>query len=108
MKSQIHPQWFDAKVTCACGNSFVVGSTIPEFKVEICSQCHPFYTGQMKYIDTAGRVDAFKARLANAKGSSLTKSEKRAQKREKKRLEEESRPETLEELRKELAKTKAK
>lgn len=63
MKSGIHPEYYQAKVTCACGNSFVVGSTIPELKVEICNQCHPFYTGKQKFIDTAGRIDRFKARL---------------------------------------------
>lgn len=104
MKAQIHPQWYQAEVTCACGNKFTVGSTVPEIKVEICSNCHPFYTGQMKYIDTAGRVEAFKARLKNASGKSVTKSQKRALKREKKLQEEQSRPESLAELRKQVSK----
>lgn len=66
MKPNIHPEYFQAKVTCACGNSFVVGSTMPEIKVEICSNCHPFYTGKQKFIDTAGRIDRFKARVKAA------------------------------------------
>lgn len=63
MKKEIHPEFNkDAKVTCACGASFNVGSTKKEIEVEICSQCHPFYTGQEKVVDTAGRVEKFKAR----------------------------------------------
>ena len=61
MKKDIHPQYFaGAKATCACGNTFTVGSTKPELNVEICSACHPFYTGKEKLIDTAGRVDRFR------------------------------------------------
>jgi large subunit ribosomal protein L31 len=66
-KKDIHPQYFpDAKVKCACGNTFTVGSTKPEIRVEICSKCHPFYTGEEKLIDTAGRVEKFKSRRAKA------------------------------------------
>ena len=61
MKKEIHPKYYpQAKVKCACGNSFTVGSTAPEINVEICSKCHPFYTGKDKIIDTAGRVERFK------------------------------------------------
>ncbi len=61
MKKDIHPEYYpNAKVTCACGNSFTVGSTVKEINVEICSACHPFYTGKQKLIDDAGRVDRFK------------------------------------------------
>lgn len=68
MKTAIHPKYFPkAKVTCACGAEFVVGSTVESFAVEICSQCHPFYTGTEKVLDTAGRVDKFKKRQAAAK-----------------------------------------
>ena len=103
MKAQIHPTWYpDAKVTCACGNSFVVGATVPEIRVEVCYNCHPFYTGQMKYVDTAGRVDAFKTKLSKASGKVISKSEKRRIKKVKKIERELERPETLEELRKEL------
>ena len=67
MKTDIHPQYYiDAKVSCACGNKFTVGSTMKEIKVEICSACHPFFTGNEKVLDTAGRVERFKARSARA------------------------------------------
>jgi len=78
MKKDIHPQYYPkAKVKCACGATFTVGSTKPEIQIEICSQCHPFYTGKEKLIDTAGRVEKFKARRAKAKVSTkLRKSTK--------------------------------
>lgn len=64
MKKDIHPKYYNnAKVKCACGNSSTVGSTVPEINVEICSKCHPFFTGKDKVIDTAGRVERFKKRL---------------------------------------------
>ena len=67
MKTEIHPQYYtDAKVTCSCGNKFTVGSTQKEIHVEICSACHPFFTGNEKVIDAAGRVERFKARKAAA------------------------------------------
>jgi len=67
MKKNIHPKYYPkAKVTCSCGNTFEVGSTEPEIRVEVCSACHPFYTGSTKLIDTAGRVDKFQARLKKA------------------------------------------
>ncbi|MDP3963572.1 MAG: 50S ribosomal protein L31 [bacterium] len=66
MKSAIHPQYYpDAKITCACGNVFTVGATKPAYDVEICSACHPFYTGKEKVIDTAGRVERFRRRVAH-------------------------------------------
>lgn len=65
MKTDIHPKYHtNADVTCACGNTFQVGSTREKINVEICSSCHPFYTGNEKIIDTAGRVEKFKARQA--------------------------------------------
>lgn len=65
MKKEIHPQYYpDAKVTCACGNIFKVGSTVKEIHVEICSMCHPFYTGKQKLIDTSRRVEKFQERMA--------------------------------------------
>lgn len=68
MKSDIHPTYFsDAKITCACGNVIQGGGTKKEMSVEICGACHPFYTGKEKIIDTAGRVEKFKARVAKAK-----------------------------------------
>ena len=72
---------------------------MPEIKVEVCYNCHPFYTGQMKYVDTAGRVEAFKARQAGATQKVLSKVERRRIKREKRIREEAERPESLEELR---------
>ena len=64
MKKNIHPKYYEnAKVKCACGNQFTVGATVPEIKVEICSNCHPFYTGKGKLVDTKGRVERFKKRL---------------------------------------------
>lgn len=68
MKKDIHPQYNkDTKVTCACGNTFQIGSTAEKIEVEVCSACHPFYTGNEKVIDTAGRVEKFKTRMAKAK-----------------------------------------
>ncbi len=65
MKKGIHPKYNDkAAVTCACGATFPVGSSMDKIDVEICSQCHPFYTGNEKVLDTAGRVDRFKKRAA--------------------------------------------
>jgi len=67
MKKDIHPQYHPkTKVTCSCGNSFEVGSTTENIHVEVCSACHPFYTGNQKFIDTAGRVDKFQARVKKA------------------------------------------
>jgi large subunit ribosomal protein L31 len=68
MKKGIHPKYNNkSEVTCACGATFPVGSTMDKIKVEICSQCHPFYTGNEKVLDTAGRVDRFKKRALSAK-----------------------------------------
>lgn len=70
MKADTHPKYFaGATVTCACGRSFNVGSTEEKLEVEICSACHPFYTGNEKILDAAGRVEKFKARRAAAKKS---------------------------------------
>ena len=74
MKKDIHPKYYDkAKVTCSCGNNFEVGSTEPELKVEVCSACHPFYTGTAKFIDTAGRVDKFRSRVKKAEEMKIKK-----------------------------------
>ena len=62
MKQDIHPEYVPCTVRCACGETFVTGSTKPEMRVEICSKCHPFYTGKQKLVDTGGRVDRFKKR----------------------------------------------
>ena len=63
MKEKIHPKYVQATVTCACGNSFSTGSTKPVLKVEVCSKCHPFFTGEQRIMDTAGRVERFKRRF---------------------------------------------
>lgn len=63
MKAGIHPKYVEATVTCACGNTFTVGSTKPVLKVDVCSKCHPFYTGQQRILDTAGRVERFRRRF---------------------------------------------
>jgi large subunit ribosomal protein L31 len=63
MKAKIHPEYYtDATVTCSCGNTFTTGSTRKTMKVDLCSKCHPFFTGEQKIIDTAGRVERFKRR----------------------------------------------
>lgn len=68
MKKDIHPQYFEkAKVTCACGNAFTVGSTLESIAVEVCSNCHPFYTGKEKIMDKVGRVQKFRKRLSQKK-----------------------------------------
>jgi large subunit ribosomal protein L31 len=67
-KTNIHPQYYDdAKVTCACGNTFTTGSTQPTIKVELCAKCHPFFTGQQKFVDTLGQVDRFQKKQEVAK-----------------------------------------
>jgi large subunit ribosomal protein L31 len=63
MKSKIHPTWYtDAVVTCSCGNTFTTGSTQKTIAVDICSACHPFYTGEMRFVDVQGRVEKFQAK----------------------------------------------
>ncbi len=86
MKSSIHPQFYtNATVTCACGNTFTTGSTVQSLHTEICSSCHPFYTGKQKLIDTAGTVDKFKKRTATAAQLKAAATPKKARKpREKK------------------------
>ena len=64
MKKNIHPKYVETQVTCGCGNKFVTISTRPELKVDICSVCHPFYTGKLKFVDTAGRIEKFKNKFS--------------------------------------------
>jgi large subunit ribosomal protein L31 len=59
MKEKIHPKYVECKVSCGCGNAFTTRSTVPEIHVEICSACHPFFTGNQKFVDTAGRIEKF-------------------------------------------------
>jgi large subunit ribosomal protein L31 len=64
MKPEVHPNWFpEAVVTCQCGNTWTTGATVPEIRTEICSNCHPFFTGEQRIVDTEGRVDKFMKRL---------------------------------------------
>lgn len=68
MKQGIHPTWYpEAKVTCACGNTFTTGSTLENIRVEICSACHPFFTGQQRFVDTLGQVERFQKKAEEAK-----------------------------------------
>jgi len=84
MKSDIHPTYYPkAKVSCACGHSFEVGSTKEEIHVEICSACHPFYTGEEKVIDTAGRVEKFKSRRTIAEDKQTIMKEREVRRKEK-------------------------
>lgn len=79
MKSSVHPTYFpEAKIICACGATFVTGSTLPEIRVEICSQCHPFYTGKQKLVDTARRVEKFTERTAKKTAMAKTQGSKKA------------------------------
>ena len=91
MKKDIHPEYKEAKVSCACGNTFTVGSTKNEIKVELCSNCHPFYTGKQKLVDTAKRVEKFQSKLQSKEALSKArkgKKVKRAARAEKKAAEE--------------------
>lgn len=89
MKKDTHPEYFkDAKISCACGNIMTVGSTKKEIKVELCSNCHPFYTGKQKIVDTARRVEKFAKRLekkktagAIRKGKKVKRAERAAKKK---------------------------
>lgn len=85
MKKNIHPKYHVAKVTCACGNTFEVGSTEPVLRIELCSSCHPFYTGKQKFVDTARRVEKFKEKaVAAAKTTGArTKSDKEKERKAK-------------------------
>lgn len=98
MKQDIHPKYYKgATVTCACGNTFVTGSTVPEIRVEICSACHPFYTGKQKLVDTEKRVEKFERRREAAKRVAELKAkkekERKAQEKKEKRI-----PKTLKEI----------
>ncbi|HEX21223.1 MAG TPA: 50S ribosomal protein L31 [Actinobacteria bacterium] len=90
MKSGIHPDYVESKVTCSCGESFTTRATVPELRVEICSKCHPFYSGKQKLVDAGGRVERFqkkygKQALADnrAKAKIKKESKKEPEEREK-------------------------
>ena len=69
MKQRIHPNYVDATVICSCGNTFETRSTADELRVELCSECHPFYTGKQKLVDTGGRIDRFERRYGKRRKS---------------------------------------
>ena len=75
MKDKIHPEYMDCVVTCACGNTFTTRSTVPQLNIEICGNCHPFYTGKQKFVDTAGRVEKFQKRYGWGVGTEREKKE---------------------------------
>lgn len=92
MKADIHPKYYpQAQVNCNCGNTFTTGSTQEVIHIDVCSKCHPFYTGQQKFVDTVGRIDRFKQKQEKAKKQIAKKI---AQEKEK----EEYRPRTLKEM----------
>ncbi|MFK7735507.1 MAG: 50S ribosomal protein L31 [Pirellulaceae bacterium] len=76
MKADIHPDYQETNVTCGCGNSFTTRSTRSELKLDICNACHPFYTGKLKFVDTAGRIDKFQKKFAAGTYASLQKPKK--------------------------------
>lgn len=97
MKAAIHPTWHeDARVTCACGNTFTVGASKAEIRVDICSKCHPFFTGEMKFVDTMGRVERFQKKQEEAKTKSAAFAEKKKKKAE--RQEQLRNPKSLREM----------
>lgn len=107
MKTSIHPTWYsDCKITCVCGNTFTTGSTKPEVRVDICSACHPFFTGQQRFVDTQGKVELFnKAReISQVKRAERVKIlENRASKVQKEKSEKPSLKDLLLQARKQTA-----
>ena len=73
MKADIHPAYYETQVSCGCGNSFTTRSIRKELKLDICSACHPFYTGKLKFVDAAGRIEKFKTKFATSGYASLGK-----------------------------------
>jgi large subunit ribosomal protein L31 len=80
MKEKIHPKYYETTVTCGCGNTFTTRSTREQLKVDICNMCHPFYTGKLKYVDTAGRIEKFQNKFAAGQYASLQRGKKKAAK----------------------------
>ncbi len=76
MKAKIHPKYSQTSITCACGNVFEVGSTRKDIRVEICSACHPFFTGKQKLVDTAGRIERFRKKYAKFEASQKEQAQK--------------------------------
>ena len=93
MKASIHPKYYQTNVTCACGNTFTVGSTQESIRIELCSKCHPFYTGEQRFVDTASRIQKFQD-----KQSVATKYQSRIVKKKEIEKQKESQPKTLREM----------
>ena len=93
MKASIHPKYYQTNVTCACGNTFTVGSTQESIRIELCSKCHPFYTGEQRFVDTASRIQKFQD-----KQSVATKYQSRIVKKKEIQKQKESQPKTLREM----------
>lgn len=107
MQQKIHPKWHDdAKVVCSCGNEFTTGSTQAKIEVDICSKCHPFFTGEMKFVDRQGRVDKFKKKMKLAQKKQKQQAAKQKQSEEKQE-EPKSYQEILREKRAELQSSKS-
>lgn len=100
MKANIHPVWYpDAQVSCACGNQYTVGSTKQKISVDICSKCHPFFTGEMRFVDTMGRVEKFSQKMTAASGTKyMSKKAKLTLKKKQEEDEEASKPKSLKEM----------
>ena len=81
MKDGIHPNYQETTVTCGCGNTFTTRSVRAELKIDICNTCHPFYTGKLKYVDTAGRIDKFQKKFAAGSYGSLDTKKKKGKKK---------------------------
>ncbi|MBI3379256.1 50S ribosomal protein L31 [Candidatus Gottesmanbacteria bacterium] len=97
MKAGIHPTWYpDAQVVCACGNSFTIGSTKQSIHMEICHKCHPFFTGEMKFVDTLGRVEKFQKKQKTAAAQAQVLADKKKKKLQ--RQEEVRHPKSLREM----------
>jgi len=79
MKDGIHPSYDPTVVRCGCGNTFSTRSTVPEIKVDICNACHPFFTGKLKFVDTAGRIEKFQAKFGGGGGYASLKKKKKAE-----------------------------
>ena|SRR3989337_163106 len=106
MKATGHPTYYsEAKVICACGNTFTTGSTKPEIRVEICAKCHPFFTGEMRFVDTLGRVERFQQKQALHSVKGVSKKQKKLLKKQQEEAEDAARPKTIREM---LERVKAK
>ncbi len=91
MKPGIHPEYMECTVRCSCGNTFVTRATVPEIRVELCNECHPFYTGQQKFVDTGGRVQRFADKFGGAAQAALEREAAKKAERAKKAEEEAAR-----------------